>query len=129
MAAPLVCIDTSVVRPGKLGELKAAMAELAAFVEGREPRALAYHVFFRDDGALMTVVQVHPDAASMELHLRAAAPLFPPLGALVQLAAVDVYGAASDALLEMLRAKAVMLGAREVVVHAHHAGFTRLGAP
>ena len=47
-------LDTSDVRPGKLEELKAAMAELAAFVELNEPRIISYRVYFSADGSTMS---------------------------------------------------------------------------
>lgn len=43
-AQPIVYVDTSEVRAGRLEELRAAMADLAEFVEANEPRLLAYNV-------------------------------------------------------------------------------------
>jgi len=37
MAQPIVYLDTSEVKPGRLEELKAAMADLARFVKANEP--------------------------------------------------------------------------------------------
>ena len=41
MTAPIVYVDTSDVRAGRLAELRAAMAELTDFVEANESRLLA----------------------------------------------------------------------------------------
>jgi hypothetical protein len=38
----------------------------ADFVESREPRLIAFHVYAKDEGTEVTGIQVHPDAASME---------------------------------------------------------------
>ena len=41
MAQPIVHVDTSEVRPGRLEELKAAMDDSARFVQANEPQLLA----------------------------------------------------------------------------------------
>ena len=77
----------------------------------------------------MTVVQVHQDAASMEFHMgvvgeRAAQAHAETLDATTQ---VQVFGAPSDAVVEILRVQA---GAGvPLSVHAEHlGGFTRIGS-
>lgn len=129
MTEPIVFVDRSDVREGKLEELKVALKELADFVDANEPRPIAYNAYLDPEGTTMTVVQVHPDSASMEDHMTAAAHLFPRFGDLLAMRSMDVYGTPSDALLETMRRKAEMLGAETVGVHGLHAGFTRFGAP
>lgn len=129
MPEPLVFVDRSEILDGKLDELKMAAKEMAAFVEANEPRTIAYHVYVDEEPSVMTVVQVHPDSASMELHMTAARPIFRKFAGLLRMVSMDVYGTPSDELLEQVREKAEMLGARSVRVHEHHAGFARLGDP
>ena len=50
MSQPIMYVDTSEVRPGRLEELKAAMNDLARFVQANEPHLLAYNVYFTSDG-------------------------------------------------------------------------------
>jgi hypothetical protein len=76
----------------------------------------------------MTVVQIHPDSASMEFHMKIAAPAFSRFVGLVKLSRLDVYGTPSDGLLALLRQKVALLGQATVAVHEKHAGFIRLGA-
>jgi len=45
MSQPLVDVDTAEVRPGKLVQLKAAIEELAEFVELNEPGLISYSVY------------------------------------------------------------------------------------
>ena len=123
---PIVYVDTSEVRAGRLDELKAAMADLAEFVEDNEPQLLAYNVYFSDDGTRMTVLHINADSASLELHMKVAGPRFPPIGEFINLVAIDVYGDPGDALVARLRQKAEMLGSGSVRVHELHAGFARL---
>jgi len=125
VSGTIVSIDWSEVREGKLEELRPAMGRLVGFVEANESRPLAYEVFFSGDGARMTVVQIHPDSASMEHHMRIAASRFSEVKDLLSLSAIDIYGAPSEALVEQMREKARLLGGATVTVHALHAGFSR----
>jgi hypothetical protein len=124
----LVVIDSSAVREGKLEELKAAIIDLVGFVESNEPRPLAYNVYLNEGGTRMTVVQVHPDSASMEFHMEVAGPAFPTFADLIELSTMDVYGEPSAGLLGQLRQKVQMLGNATVAVHDRHAGFARFEA-
>ena len=45
MPRPIVYIDTSTIREGKLEELQAAMKHLAAFVETNVPQLISYGLF------------------------------------------------------------------------------------
>lgn len=129
MSEPLIFVDVSEILPGKLEDAKAAFKELAAFVETNEPRTISYNVFFNAPGTVVTVVQVHPNSASMEFHVKVGADLFRKFGGLLTMKRMEVYGEASAELLEAMQAKANMLGARGVEVHDFHAGFTRLDNP
>jgi quinol monooxygenase YgiN len=129
MLEPIVVIDRSEVRDGKLDELKTAVKELAEFVASNESRPISYNVYLTPDGRHMTVIQVHPDSASMEFHMRAAASEFPRFADLLDLSAMEIFGTPSDALLQQIRRKAEMLGDATVVVHDHHAGFDRFRDP
>jgi hypothetical protein len=126
MSQPIVYIDTSEVRPGRLEELKAAMKDLALFVQANEPQLLAYDVYFSDDGTRMSVLHINPDSASLERHMKVAGPKFPPIGEFIRMISIDVYGRPEDGLVEGLQQKAKMLGSGTVRVHDFHAGFTRL---
>jgi hypothetical protein len=123
----LVVIDSSAVREGKLEELKAAIIDLVGFVESNEPRPLAYNVYLNEGGTRMTVVQVHPDSASMEFHMEVVGSAFPTFADLIELSTMDVYGEPSAGLLGQLRQKVQMLGNATVAVHDRHAGFARFG--
>lgn len=125
MPEPIVYIDSSEIREGKLEELKAAMQELVEFVNANEPRLIAYSFYLDETATRMTVVALHPDSASMELHFEVAGPAFRKFTELIDMLRIDVYGQLSDKLLNQLRQKAAMLGSGSVVVHTLHAGFAR----
>jgi hypothetical protein len=128
MSEPLVFVDTSEVREGKLDELKTVINDLAEFVRVNEPRPILYNVYLSEDGTRMTVIQAHPDSASMQYHMKLAGPVFTRFVELIRMSSMDVYGAPSDELREQMRQKALMLGAGGLTVHELAGGFVRLGA-
>jgi hypothetical protein len=104
------------------------VAELAEFVETNEADPISYQVFFSDDGRLMTVLQVHPDSASMERHMEVAGPVFARFADLLELHTIDIYGSPSEKVVAQLRRKAELLGTATVSVHDRQAGFVRFGS-
>jgi hypothetical protein len=125
----IVYVDTSVVRAGALEQLKESIKELVDFVDAHEPRLISYNVYFSDDGTRMTIVHVHPDAASLEYHMEVAGPVFRRFVGLVTLSSIQIYGEPSEKVLQQSREKARLLGSGAAVsVDALHAGFTRLPA-
>lgn len=130
MSEPIVYIDRSRIRPGTLQDLEPAIAELVEFIEGKEPQLLYYGFHLDTEASRMTVVAVHPDAASVELHMEVGAAAFRRFAEFIELEAIEVYGEPSGRMLEQLQQKAEMLGAGgRVVVDRLHAGFARLQAP
>ncbi len=121
----ILYIDTSDVREGALEELKPAIARLVEFVQANEPRLIAYNVYLTEDGTRMTVVSVHPDAASLEYHLEVAGPLFREFVELVTLSSIQIYGRPSEKALQQAHEKSRLLGGAPVRVEPLHAGFTR----
>ena len=121
-------LDTSDVQPGKLPELREAMAGLAAFVEQNEPQILSYCVYFSAEGTTMKVLHLHSGLPSLELHLTVAGAKFPPVAPLITMRSIEIFGRPTEELLARLRAKAQLLGTGSVIVHELHAGFARLPA-
>jgi hypothetical protein len=58
----------------------------------------------------MTVVAVHPDSASLELHLEIGRTEFRKLADMITLRRIEVYGSVSAKARAMLQEKATMLG-------------------
>ena len=128
MSSQILVVDCSDIRKGKLEDVKAGVENLVAFVEANEAEPLVYDIYFDEAGTQMTVVQIHPDSASLERHLTVAGPLFRRFADLLTLGRVDVYGRASEAALEQIRGKARLLGNAPVLVHELHSGFSRFAA-
>ena len=111
---------------GTTGGAQGRYERLGSVRAGAEPELLAYNVYFNDGGTRMTVLHINLDSASLERHMKVAGPKFPPIGQLIRLLSIDVYGRPDAGLVEGLRQKAQMLGSGIVRVHDLHAGFARL---
>ena len=125
MAHPIVYVDTSEIREGKLEDLQIAMRDSSAFVEAHMPRLISYGFFLDEVRKTMTVVAVHPDSASLEFHLEEGADEFRKFADLIELRTIEVYGAVGAGAVERLDAKARTLGSGTVDVHELYAGFAR----
>ena len=127
MDGPILVVDASEIHEGRLSDLKAAMADLVAFVEQNEDRPLLYTIYVDSAEKLVTVIQLHPDSASMELHMKVAGSRFRRFADLLSLRTMRIYGTPSEQLLDQLRAKVRLLGEATLEIHDLHAGFARLG--
>jgi hypothetical protein len=125
MAEPIVYVDTSAIREGKLEQLEPAMQHLTAFVAANMPRLISYGFFLDGERSQMTVVAVHPDSASLEFHMDRGNEEFRKFADLIDLVRIDVYGQVSEVVVERLHRKARMLGRGTVTVHERYAGFAR----
>lgn len=122
---PIVYIDHSDIRDGKLEELKAGIRRLVDFLDTREPQLISYGFHIDEDAGRMTVVAVHPDSASLEFHVEIGGPEFRKLADFISLTSIEVYGRPSEKALEQVRRKAAALGdGGSVVSIGRFAGFT-----
>jgi hypothetical protein len=124
---PIVYIDHSDVREGSLEELRAGVRRLVDFIDAREPQLIAYGFYIDEAASKMTVVAVHPDSASLELHMDIGSAEFGKLAHLLTLTSIECYGGPSERALEQLRQKAASLGDGGTVVFIRRtAGFAHL---
>jgi hypothetical protein len=129
MSEPFIFIATNRLKQGKLEEERKRVPGLCDFIEANEPRLIAFNEYANEDGTEVGVVQIHPDADSMELHMnlvreRAERAYAETLDATTS---IQVYGTPSDAVLQMLRAQAGS-GVSLSVKRHHLGGFTRAQA-
>ena len=125
MTGPVVYVDTSDIRDGRLADVRSGIARLADVVEQEEPRLVSYAAFLDEDEERMTVVHVHVDAASLAFHMEGGGPLFAAFADLVLLRTIDVYGTVGPDVRAALEAKARLLGGARLRTHPLHAGFVR----
>jgi hypothetical protein len=108
MSGPFIFIATNRLKPGALEAEKRRVPQLCEFIEANEPRVLAFNEYVDDDGSEVAVVQVHPDAESMEVHMgvvreHAERAYAETLDSTIS---IQVYGMPSDAVLDTLSRQA-----------------------
>ena len=121
----IVYIDHSDIHQGSIDALKTGVGQLVTVMAGLEPRLVAYGFHFDEDAGRMTVTAVHPDSASLELHLELGRERFRELGPMLTLREIEVYGPISDRVRSMLEQKAAMLGGAGITAVSTYAGFAR----
>jgi hypothetical protein len=126
MSGPFIFIATNRLKEGKLEEERKRVPGLCEFIEANEPRLIAFNEYANEDGTEVSVVQIHPDADSMEFHMnvvreRAERAYAETLDATTR---IEVYGTPSDTVLEMLKQQTGS-GVSLTVRRRHLGGFTR----
>jgi hypothetical protein len=126
MAGPFIFIATNRLRLEKLEDERARVPGLVDFIEANEPRLIAFNEYASEDGTEVAVVQVHPDADSMTSHMelvaeRAARAYAETVEATTS---IQVFGAPSDGIVEMLRRQAGAGVPLSIKPH-HLGGFVR----
>ena len=91
------------IREGKLEEVKAVMNELVELVKAKEPRIIFYNAYINEDGTQLTILQAHPDSASVEFHIEVTEPAFTKIAKCVTLSGLDIYSTPSPSLLDKLQ--------------------------
>ena len=126
MSGPFIFIASNRLKEGAFEIEQRRVPDLCDFIEANEPRLIAFNEYVNEDRTEVAVVQVHPDAESMEFHLgvvreRAQRAYAETLDATTS---IQVYGMPSDAVLELLRQQAG--GGVPLRVNPQHlGGFTR----
>ena len=69
MSGQFIFIATNRLKPGKLADEKKRVPGLVDFVEANESRLIAFNEYASEDGTEVAVVQIHPDADSMTIHM------------------------------------------------------------
>ena len=129
MPSPFIFIATNRLKAGRLDLERTRVPNLVEFIEANEPRLIAFNEYLNEAGDEVTVVQVHPDAESMEAHLeivreRAQDAYAQTLDATVR---IQVFGQPTQAILDTLRQQAS--DGVEISVNGEHlGGFTRSAA-
>ena len=125
MSEELIYVGTTTIRPGKMEEARKHLEELVDFVETNEPRMIAFHAFLDEGDRKFVIVQVHPDSASMELHMQINAKHFATAWDFIEaIESEQYYGAISDALATEL-AKWDDPAVAVTRLPVHEGGFTR----
>lgn len=125
MNSPIIYIDCSKIRDGKLEHLKTALFDLKSLVEINIPRLISYSFYLNEVETELTVVAVHPDSESLDFHLDMGRKQFEKFKELVDLLSIEVYRQVDDFTLGSLRKKAQLPGNGKVIVYNFLTGFSR----
>lgn len=123
----VVLIGTFRIPQDRVDEWKVAVRGMADFVHANVPRVVAFDMFVNEDGTEGTVIQVHPDSASLEQHLEAAAERIAAGTQMVEVLRIDLFGSPSKRVMKRLQDEAA--DRWPVTVRPHYLGFTRPGGP
>jgi hypothetical protein len=124
MSGPFIVVSKSRIKPGKAEAYALWYTEFCRFVEENEPRLLAFNHYETEDRTTLRVVQVHPDAESMEYHLKLYQERAGETADYGEVLGVEIFGQPSEQLAEWLTH-----GIKDLpvtVTPVHTAGFTRL---
>jgi quinol monooxygenase YgiN len=122
MSGPLIYVGTYTVKPGSQEQARGRLAELVDFVETNEPRLISFNTYLGRDGSTVSIVQVHPDSASMEFHMQVNAKHFATaFDWLDSSMSGQYFGPISDA----LAAELAKWDESSTHMPEHAAGFTR----
>ena len=125
MSGSFIYVGTMRIKPGKVEDVHKSMAELVDFVETNEPRMIAFHAYLEEEERTLTIVQVHPDAASMEFHMQINAKHFATaFDSLESVLSEQYYGEITESLGDEL-AKWEDQSVTVTRVTMHAGGFTR----
>ena len=108
MPGPFIFIATNRLRDGRFDAEQQRVPELSRFIEAHEPRLIAFNEYVNEDHTEVAVVQIHPDAASLEFHMgvvgdRAREAYAQTLEATT---GIQVFGTPTDNILRMLEQQA-----------------------
>ncbi len=120
--APIIFVATNRLKPGALEIERRRVPELVDFVEREEPQVIGFNEYLSEAGDEVTVVQIHPDAASLEKHIGVVADharraYEETLDGTVR---IQVFGELPNPIVEMLREQAS--NGVEIVINAERLG-------
>ena len=122
MSEPLIVVLNYSIKPGKEEEARKRIADHVDFVETNVPRMIAFHMYLNEDGDRLSIVQVHPDSASLEFHMQVNAKHFATAFDWLDTSLGQHYfGPISDA----MAAEVAKWDEAFTHVPVHEAGFTR----
>jgi hypothetical protein len=116
------------LKAGALNTERRRVPELVNFVECEEPQVIGFNEYLNDAGDEVTVIQIHPDAASFEKHLDVIADHARRAydETLDRTVRIQVFGDIPESVVASLREQAST--GVEIILNAEHlGGFLRAG--
>ena len=133
MTHPFIYISTWKIKEGGLEDIKRTSSELVKLFEENEPQLIASNTYVNEEGTEMTSIQIHPDSASMDLHMQVLGKVFGEVEGMaeafefIEAKSFEIYGQPSANLMEADN-QYIEAGVPYIIKPIHIAGFTRSGA-
>jgi hypothetical protein len=127
MSAPFIVRSVSRIHPGKAEAYQPVVEEFCSLAEEREPRLLGFHIYVSEDRSSEVVIQVHPDAESMQHHLAVMGDKVRETFAFTDFESLEIYGEPNEELKEWI--PRVTQGITFTHYPLHWGGFTRRQDP
>ena len=124
MSGPFIVKTTSTIHPGKANAYTPLAREICELVQEKEPRVLGFHIYTNDDQSSEVVIQIHPDAESMQYHINLVREKVRETFGYTDFESLEIYGAVSDELGKWI--ERVSEGVPVSLYPVHLGGFTRL---
>ncbi len=105
MSNPIILVVESAVTPGKLDDLRALTAEVAAHCAATEAGLQRYDWFVSDDGTQIRVFEQYADSDAIRFHAGNYASYLPALAECRTVERMTILGAPDAELREMLEAR------------------------
>jgi len=126
MAPPFMLVSNFKVKDGNVEDLRDYARSVTELIQEREPRVIAFHSFLSEDEGELSTIHLHPDVASMELHMQLQRDnweeTFSRIATMLEGVRVDFYGAKPpESAVENFRRAGSEIGVKPT----HLAGFTR----
>ena len=129
MDQPIVFVSHWRVRPGALDRLRQLSEEVASRMRAEKPRTLSWLAYLDDSGTSISFIHVFADAEAMDLHVEGADARVKAASDYMEPRGWEVYGAASEAVLNQMRRSAAAAGVTlRLEPDLVAGGFLRLGA-
>jgi hypothetical protein len=119
---PFIYLSTLRVKEGAMSDFLRAFEEMVSIAEAREPRLIGIAAYPDEEANEVTLLQVHPDAASMVFHMEVMDEhISHAVYAFLESASSQVLGVPSDEVLEKIRSYGTAVNVRRP-----HAGMYRI---
>ncbi len=103
MSEAIVFISHNKIKEGKLDALTDYYRQVAEMTQASKPGTLAHLAFLNEEGTEMSIVHLFPDAEAMERHMIGVDKLARKAREFMESVRLEIYGAPSDGVLEMMR--------------------------
>lgn len=70
MSELLIYVSTWKIKEGRLEDFKQFSRQIVEYYRQNEPQLIAFNIFLNEDETEMTSIQIHPNANSMDFHMR-----------------------------------------------------------